>query len=333
VRIVKGLIAAAVLALFPAVSLAQQGATPTAAEHPAEKEGGWITLGTRGGPVASATRAQPSNLLRFRESLYLVDAGDGVTGQLAKVGVSTAQLDGVFISHLHFDHIAGLLGVLGLRLQTNAAQPLKVWGPPGTKETVAGLVAAMMPGSTAGYGVPGETAVDPQMMVEVAELRDGMSLKEGGIEISTRSNTHYSFPPDSDLGERFEALSFRFDLPGRSIVYTGDTGPSEAVAELAQGADLLVVEMIDVDHTVALVRRNTPNLRAAAAQIIEQHLREHHLVPEDVGRLAASAQVGAVVVTHFVGREPGDPEHLQYLREIARHYGGPVAIANDLDGF
>jgi ribonuclease BN (tRNA processing enzyme) len=170
-------------------------------------------------------------------------------------------------------------------------------------------------------------------MVEVVELRDGMSIEEGGFRVTARSNTHYSFPPGSDLAERFEALSFRFDLPGRSIVYTGDTGPSDAVVELAREADLLVAEMMDVDHTVAMVRRNSPNLPAAAAQTMERHLREHHLLPADVGRLAASAGVGSVVVTHFVGLEPAEPGHLDYLGEIAKHYAGPVVIANDLDSF
>jgi ribonuclease BN (tRNA processing enzyme) len=322
-RIVRNIFLAGALAMLPATLPAQED----------RRSDSWTTLGTRGGPVASPARSQPANLLRSGDGLYLVDVGDGASGQLAKVGVDTAQLTGVFISHLHFDHIAGLMGVLGLRLQTNATRPLKVWGPPGTKDTVEGLVAALRPGSTAGYGVPGEATVDPATMVEVIELRDRMTIDEGNFRVTARSNTHYSFPADSDLASRFEALSFRFDLPGRAIVYTGDTGPSDAVVELARDADLLVAEMMDVDHTIAMVRRNAPNLPAATAQTMERHLREHHLLPADVGRLAASARVDSVVITHFVGREPVDPGPFQYLSEIALHYAGPVAIANDLDSF
>lgn len=324
-------LAVCLVALLTGVPGAAQGTPHAPAGEGAA--GGWVTLGTRGGPVASATRSQPANLLRAASGMYLVDAGDGASGQLAKAGVATAQLTGVFISHLHFDHIAGLMGVLGLRLQTNAPRPLKIWGPPGTAETVAGLVAALRPGSTAGYGVPGQATVDPAAMVEVVELRDGMSIEQGGFRVTVRSNTHYSFPPGSDLAKRFEALSLRFDLPGRAIVYTGDTGPSEAVVELARDADLLVAEMMDVEHTIAMVRANSPNLPAQAAAIMERHLREHHLLPADVGRLAASAGVGAVVVTHFVGQEPTSPAHLDYLRQIAEFYRGPAVIASDLDEF
>jgi ribonuclease BN (tRNA processing enzyme) len=123
----------------------------------------------------------------------------------------------------------------------------------------------------------------------------------------------------------------RFDLPGCSIVYTGHTGLSDAVAQLARGADLLVVEMMDVDHTIAMVRRNSPNLPAAAAQTTERHRREHHLLRADIGQLAASAEVESVVATHFVEREPIDPQPLGNLAEIARHYDGPVVIADDMD--
>lgn len=296
-------------------------------------ESTWVTLGTRGGPVASPIRAQPANLLRAGQRLYLVDAGDGAAGQLAKLNITTAQIDGVFISHLHFDHTAGLAGLLGLRWQTNAAGPLRIWGPPGTKETVDGLIASMKPGTTAGYGVPGGVGPDLAAMVVVTEVRDRVSFQVDGFTVTARSNAHYSFEPGSNLAQRFESLAFRFDLPGRSIAFTGDTGPSTAVNELAAGADLLVAEMMDVDHTIALVRRNSPDMPPQATATMERHLKDHHLLPTDVGEMAAAARVGAVVVTHFVGQERDHSEHLDYLRQIATHYPGPVVLANDLDEF
>ena len=326
-------------ALISAIALTSQ---PLLANHHEEvvedvqevaDAGRWITLGTRAGPLPSATRSQPSNLLIADGTNILVDVGDGTAGQLAKLGMPTAAIDAVFISHLHWDHTGGLAALLGLRAQTNAAPGMRIYGPPGTAEMVAGLIASMVPGATAGYGVPGAPPTDLNTMVEVVELRDDASLEYAGMTVKVRNNTHYSFEPDSDLSGRFESLSFRFDLPGRSIVYTGDTGPSTAVEELAQGADLLVAEMMDVDDTIATVRRNSPNIPEPVARGMEQHLRTHHLLPSDVGEMASRANVGALVVTHFAGRERGDPVHLEYLRQIADHFDGPVVIANDLDEF
>ncbi|MXP45755.1 MBL fold metallo-hydrolase [Allopontixanthobacter sediminis] len=326
-----GLLSALALASVPAQADHHQEASSQQAEH--LDAGRWVTLGTRAGPVTSATRSQPANLLVAGDQNILVDVGDGTAGQLAHLGIQTAGIDAVFISHLHWDHTGGLAAILGLRAQTNAPPRLKIYGPPGTAELVSGLLASMVPGATAGYGVPGAPRADIQQMTEVVELRDNASVELAGMTVTVRNNTHYSFAADSDLARRFESLSFRFDLPGRSIVYTGDTGPSAAVEDLAKGADLLVAEMMDVDDTIAMVRRNNPNMPPQVAAGMERHLREHHLLPKDVGELAARAKVGAVVVTHFAGREVGDPAHLEYLREIATNYDGPVVIADDLDVF
>ena len=298
-----------------------------------EERGRWITLGTRAGPLASPVRSQPANLLVVGGANILVDVGDGTSGRLAAVGVATAKLDAVFISHLHWDHTGGLAAIFGLRAQTNSTSALRIYGPPGTADMVAGILASMRPGATAGYGVAGAKPTDLSALTEVIELREKATFAYRGMTVSARNNTHYSFAPGSDLNGRFESLSFRFDLPGRSIVYTGDTGPSTAVVELAMGADLLIAEMMDVEDTVANVRRNNPNMPEPARLAMEKHLREHHLLPTDVGQMATRAKVGGVVVTHFIGRERGDPAHFEYLRQIAAHYAGPVVIANDLDAF
>lgn len=326
-----GLVSAFALASMPANA---DHHADNASEQIEQLEAGrWVTLGTRAGPVVSATRSQPANLLIVNGQNVLVDVGDGTAGQLGKLGIPTADVDAIFISHLHWDHTGGLAAILGLRAQTNAAPGLKIYGPPGTAELVSGLLASMVPGATAGYGVPGAPRADIQKMTVVVELRDNASVELAGMTVTVRKNSHYSFAADSDLARRFESLSFRFDLPGRSIVYTGDTGPSAAVENLAKGADLLVAEMMDVDDTITMVRRNNPNMPPQVAAGMERHLREHHLLPKDVGELAARAKVGAVVVTHFAGREVGDPAHFEYLREIAANYDGPVVIADDLDVF
>ena len=311
----------------PEQAAEQAGSQPAAVAE----RGRWITLGTRAGPLASPARSQPANLLAVGDTNILVDVGDGTSARLAAIGIPTAALDAIFISHLHWDHTGGLAAILGLRAQTNSPPRLRIYGPPGIAQMVAGLLASMVPGATAGYGVANAAPTDVTTLTEVIELRDKARFEYAGMTISARNNTHYSFSPESDLADRFESLSFRFDLPGRAIVFTGDTGPSTAVEELAQGADLLIAEMMDVADTIANVRRNNPNMPDQARMAMEQHLSTHHLLPADVGQLAARAGVGGVVVTHFIGRERGDPVHFGYLSEIAEHYTGPVVIANDLD--
>lgn len=294
----------------------------------------WVTLGTQGGPIASLRRGEPANLLVRDGESYLVDAGDGAATRLLAAGSSYFALKGIFISHIHADHVGGLFAVLALRLQTRTVPPLTIYGPPGTRAIVDGLIAAMKPGAEAGFGMPGEVEISPATNLRVVELRGGDTVKLGAFSVTAAANSHYSFPPGSALAAHFQSLSFRFTLTDRSIVYTGDTGPSDAVERLAKGADLLVSEMVDLEAAEKLMARFSAHLSQEERDRSAAHLRLHHLTTEEVGKLAARAGVGKVVMTHIAGGGDPDPAApARYIAEVQSRFHGPVALANDLDRF
>lgn len=325
------LLAAAFLCAAPAAQ-AQTDETTSAATEAAPSA--WVTLGTVGGPQPSPDRNEPANLLLVGNEAHLVDVGDGAATSMVRAGVRHSDLRSIWISHIHFDHIGGLFGVLGLRLQTRNENPLTIYGPPGTQEIVDGLLAAMQPSARSGFGVPGEVSINPADSIIVQELEHGDVVNLGSDTVRVVNNTHYSFEAGSQEEAYYRSLSFRFDLADRSIVYTGDTGPSDAVVELAQGADMLVTEVIDLDRTMRRIRANAEGMPSPVVEQMRQHLSAHHVTTDDIGKMAQAANVGQVVVTHFAGGTSSSAAELaRYVAGIKAHYDGPVQLANDMDQF
>lgn len=313
------ILTAVVLALFAVV--------------PAHADTRFVILGTQGGPVPSPTRSQPSNLLMVDGMKTLVDVGDGTAGQLSKLQLQTARIDNVLISHLHFDHMGGLQAMLGLRFQTNAPKPLQVYGPPGTDVLVNGLVASMAPAMEANYGVPGQPSMTAEQLVKTTIIKAGDTFILGNTKVIAAKNTHYSFPPGSLKDKKFQSLSFRFETPDKTIVYTSDTGPSTEVEKLAKGVDILISEMIDIQLTIDLIKKTDPHIPAKQLEGLKYHLSRHHLTPSELGKMAANAGAKELVVTHLVGAAMTEKHLKAYEKEIAAEFSGKITIANDMDTF
>jgi ribonuclease BN (tRNA processing enzyme) len=120
------------------------------------------------------------------------------------------------------------------------------------------------------------------------------------------------------------ALAYRFDAADRSIVISGDTAYSESLIKLAQGADVLVHEVMylpAVDRIVA---------RFPTVTTLKSHLLASHTSAEDAGRVAQAAGVKQLVLSHFV--PPDDPTitDQMWLDAARTHFRGPVIVGKDL---
>ena len=92
------------------------------------------TLGTVAGPPPRPHRAQFSNLLIVNDTLYVVDAGDGVTRRIAKAGFNVRDVGTIFITHHHDDHTAGLGTLMSAAWDNQRTKPINVYGPPRTED-------------------------------------------------------------------------------------------------------------------------------------------------------------------------------------------------------
>lgn len=289
----------------------------------------FTTLGTNSGPIPNPRRGESANLLRADGQLILVDAGDGAAWQLGKSNVELGSINTIFISHLHFDHTGGLFAVLGQRFQTLNSTPVTIYGPRGTKAVVAGLITALTASVEGAMNMRARMPGAPGDNIKVVELDDGATFALGQIRVTAASNSHFSATPGSEATKR-ATLSFRFDTPGRTIVYTGDTGPSAAVEKLAKDADLLVSEIMDPDEAIARRRKQTTDRPEAVWKMISEHFHKEHLSPTEVGLLASRANVKRLVLTH----NALPPELIDRARlQIQANFKGPITFAEDLNSF
>ena len=124
------------------------------------------------------------------------------------------------------------------------------------------------------------------------DVGTGVVYQDANIKVTAVENTHFAFHTGPAAG-KYKSYSYRFDTPGRAIVFTGDTGPNDALTELAKGADVLVSEANSVEERMQnLIRSGQWQAISAAEQDrIKRQMTQGHLSTADVGEMATRAGV------------------------------------------
>ena len=273
-----------------------------------------ILLGTAGGPTPKANRAPSAYALVVGDETYIVDVGNGVGQQLARAKLGINSFRHVFLTHQHSDHSADIGTLALLAWATNPSKPLTLWGPPPLK--------AMLRHFQAFQALDIETRIADEgrppfeSFVSVREItKPGELLSKNGVRVRAALNVH---PPLK------HSFAYRFDTPGRSIVFSGDTTYSKAVVELATGADVLVHEIM-LPSALELLIASEPN-----AKTLREHLHASHSTPEQVGRVATEAGVKTLVLSHFVpGGYPFLPDSIWH-EAVRPHFSGKIIVGQDL---
>lgn len=328
-------------ALAFAALAAASSLTPARAANSGRTE--ILFLGTGGGPPLDPSRSRPATLLVVDGRYYLIDCGMGTMQRLLDAGIDSQRIGTIFLTHLHSDHDLGLVDLLAndyFRLSLRgAADTIGIYGPPQTDELVTaafGYVtitvrpfAAETPGA---YRRSHGQFVSPFVAHEFD--RNGTIFQDDKIRVLATENSHYALMPPQ-FRKTLRSYSYRIETPHGTIVFTGDTGPSDAVARLAQGADVLIAEtsiLDDADRQQfvrAMTARN--HWSAARAETFRAHFQSEHLDTNEIGELASKARVKAVLLNHD---QPDDkPPHESYVRGVRKHFAGAVFAPDDLDRY
>ncbi|HUL92173.1 MAG TPA: MBL fold metallo-hydrolase [Burkholderiales bacterium] len=267
-----------------------------------------VTLLGTGSPTPAMNRFGPSTLVEAGEQKFVFDAGRGALQRLWQLKVRWQDVEGVFLTHLHSDHLVGLpdLWLTGSFLSPGRKSALRVWGPAGTTQMMAYLERGF------GYDIrirQSDDRLSPEGVAILAEdVNEGFVYDKGGVKITAFEVDHKPVKP---------AFGYRIDYAGRSVVLSGDTGVSESLIRHAQSVDLLVHEVVSPE---ALRRAGIPPGRVA--QILEGHT-----TPEQAGEVFSKVKPRLAVYSHII---PPSATEANLIAPMRKAYSGPVELGEDL---
>ena len=272
-----------------------------------------VLLGT-GTPNAEPERSGPAVAVVVNGASYLVDAGPGIVRRAAAAAargvaaLESPKLDRVFLTHLHSDHTAGLPDLSLTPWVLERERPLEVFGPTGTDQMVAHLLAAYDADVRRRIdGLQPQNATGWRAVPHV--VASGVVYRDSNVTVTAVPVPHEDWP---------EAFAYRFETADRVIVISGDTRPTDALVAACGGCDLLVHEV----YADAGFARRSPEWRRYHAHA--------HTSASALAELASRARPRLLVLYHQLlwGASPDE-----LVAEVRRGYDGVVAFGNDLDVF
>lgn len=269
-----------------------------------------VLLGT-GYPVPVPDRAGPATAIIVNGKYFIVDAGRAITMRLAALKPRMPHVEAVFLTHLHSDHTSGLPDLFDTSwLIERRAVPFELYGPEGTRELADGMLKFFAADihirrDLTEYQPAAGAAVNTHI------VQQGIVYERDGLKITAFDVDHRPVVP---------AFGYRFDCGAKSIVISGDTGPSDNLVRFAKDADILIHEAYLPGFFSS--RQDEP-------QRVAENLSRYHTTAEQAGEVATRANVKQLVITHVI---PGD--RADEIRQLAsKTFKGKLTVGADLMHF
>jgi ribonuclease Z len=291
----------------PERGAANATALPSTAPLPPSDSLKVVLLGTGGGPVVNLEQYGASTLVEAGGQRFLFDCGRGATLRLVQAGVPVGSITRVFLTHLHSDHVVQLSDLLLTGWAGGGrAVPIEIWGPVGTRAMMEHLQQAFAFDIQMRRDIDEHLPADGIRVVTHEVGTDSIVFAEGGLTVTAFLVDHGPVKP---------AFGYRVDYQGRSVVLSGDTRVSENLVRHAQGADVLVHEVIDPQAL-----RDRPDHPSEA---IVEKIVAHHTTPQQAGEVFRRVAPRLAVYSHA-------PRNERILAQTRTTYSGPLQGPEDL---
>lgn len=273
-----------------------------------------VTLLGTGTPAPLMDRFGYATLISAGGQTLLFDVGRGAVQRLWQVGIRPGDVDEVFLTHYHSDHLLALpdLWLTSWLVPYGAnSEPFRITGPTGVTALTDGLTAAFA--ADIAIRIADQNLPAAGVEWDVTEFtEDGVVFEADGVTVTAFTVNH---------GEKIKpAVGYRIDYGEHTVVLSGDTKKHENVVAQATGADLLV-------HQVAMAAE------AVASNPPIVAIMGHHTTPVEAGEVFAEAAPGLAVYSHIVRLGPSNAPDISLEALVAQTrqtYDGPLEVGADL---
>lgn len=270
-----------------------------------------VLLGTKGGPGVRAKGAMPtSTLLELDGRSIVVDCGIGVTKGLVEAGLDLKDLDLIFITHLHSDHLLELGPLIHTAWCTGLRGGVTVYGPEGIAGYWAGFLASMSYDTAIRVYDEGRPPLED--MVTLITYTEG-AVVDGDLSVTALQVPH---PPLQ------HCYALRFD-GSKSVTMSGDTAYFPPLADFAAGSDVLVHEAM-LPEGVDLIVQKT-----GLGEKLRSHLHAAHTTVDNAARIAQAAGVGQLVLNHLIPVDDPRFTAADWYAQTSAVWNGAVTLGTD----
>ncbi|MEM9629568.1 MAG: MBL fold metallo-hydrolase [Pseudomonadota bacterium] len=277
-----------------------------------------LTILGSGSPEAYARRASSGYLLEVAGQRILFDCGGGVVSRLVEAGFRPSDIDYLFFTHLHSDHMMDYARLVHAAWD-EGGKPLKVFGPEPIKDITEKLFGrdgvfahdliarTELKGSQEVWIARGGTLPRPWPAPEVTEIEPGFTFEGDSWSLASCSVPHAQ--------PYLTCMAFSVTGEGEKFVYSGDAGLTDQLEVLAKDADLLL-------HWCYRLSDDTN---------VSQFMCETAPTPPEIASVAERAGVCQLILTHFRVHMDESDRHKQALKNLRDGFSGKSGIAEDLE--
>ena len=265
-----------------------------------------VTILGSGTPRVNIDRFSQSILVEHKNDKFLFDAGRGALLRLNQSRILPNEINNIFFTHLHSDHILGFSDILMTGWVYHRQKPLNVFGPPGTTNFIDSTIKSFEEDIKV-RSLPPEKLDVNNLKSNIEIIFDGYTYKKNGLTVETFAVKHEPFT---------YAFGFKIFNDKYCMVISGDTTYSEQVIEKAKNCDLLI-------HEIAHASENTLEKYPKAKGVIS-----YHSDASQVSKIINMVKPRLTILNHVLSLDGSSDDEI--LSDIKKNTNHKVLIAKDL---